>query len=151
MLQRKNVARISSKPGKTRTINYFLINDKFHFVDLPGYGYAQVSKSEKEKWGQMMEEYFQTREPLKAVVLLVDLRHPPTKDDQAMYNYLKHFQIPVIVIATKGDKVPRGSWQKHLKIARETLRMTPDDALVLFSSETGQGKDDAWKEILNRI
>lgn len=151
MLQRKSVARISSKPGKTRTINYFLINDKFHFVDLPGYGYAQVSKTEKEKWGRMMEEYFQTREPLKAVVLLVDVRHSPTKDDQAMYDYLKHFQIPVIVIATKADKVPRNSWQKHLKIVRETLKMTPDDGLVLFSSETGQGKDEAWKEIANKI
>lgn len=151
MLQRKNVARISSKPGKTRTINYFLINDKFHFVDLPGYGYAQVSKTEKEKWGRMMEEYFQTREPLKAVVLLVDVRHSPTKDDQAMYEYLKHFQIPVIVIATKADKVPRGSWQKNLKVVRETLKMVPDDELVLFSSETGQGKDDAWKAILNKL
>jgi GTP-binding protein len=151
MLQRKNVARISSKPGKTRTINYFLINEKFYFVDLPGYGYAQVSKTEKEKWGKMMEEYFQTREPLKAVVLLVDVRHTPTKDDQAMYDYLKHYKIPVIVIATKGDKVPRGSWQKNLKIVQETLKMSPGDSLVLFSSETGQGKEDAWKEILNKI
>lgn len=151
MLQRKNVARISSKPGKTRTINFYLINDQFYFVDLPGYGFARVSKKEKEKWGQMMEEYFQTRETLKVVVLLVDIRHQPTKDDQMMYDYLKHYQIPVIVVATKADKISRGNWQKHLKIVRETLKMAPEDKLLLFSSETGQGKDEAWQELLKRI
>jgi GTP-binding protein len=151
MLQRKSVARISSKPGKTRTINYFLVNDKLYFVDLPGYGFARVSKTEKEKWGKMMEEYFQTREPLKVVVLLVDVRHEPTKDDQAMYEYLKHYQIPVIVIATKADKISRGSWQKQLKLVRQTLKMAPDDTLILFSSETGQGREETWKELLKRI
>lgn len=151
MLQRKNFARISSKPGKTRTINYYLINDKFHLVDLPGYGYAQVSKTEKEKWARMIEEYFQTREHLRAVVQLVDLRHPPTKDDQGMFEYLKHFQIPLIVVATKADKIPRGSWQKHLKVVRDVLKMDKEDPLVLFSSETGQGKDEAWKELFNKL
>lgn len=151
MLNRKNFARISSKPGKTRTINYYLINEKFHMVDLPGYGYAQVSKTEKEKWGPMMEEYFQTREQLNAVVQLVDLRHPPSKDDRNMYDYFKHFGIPVIVVATKADKIARGSWQKHLKVVRETLQLNSDDSLVLFSSETGQGKEEAWKEIFKKL
>lgn len=151
MLNRKSLARTSSKPGKTQTLNFFKINNIFYFVDVPGYGFARVSKTEKEKWGNMIEEYFTSRKELKTAIQLIDVRHPPTKDDQAMYSFLKYYEIPVIIIATKVDKISKGQWQKHEKIVRETLQMDKADSLVLFSSETGQGKDEAWKMILERI
>ncbi|MGJ7920524.1 ribosome biogenesis GTP-binding protein YihA/YsxC [Neobacillus sp. LXY-4] len=144
MLNRKALARTSSKPGKTQTLNFFLINEQFHFVDVPGYGYAKVSKKEREAWGKMIETYITTREQLKAVVLLVDLRHPPTADDRMMYDFLKHYNIPCIIVATKADKIPKSKWQKHVKITKETLELHESDPLVMFSSETGEGKDKAW-------
>jgi GTP-binding protein len=144
MLNRKGLARISSKPGKTQTLNFYLINEILHFVDVPGYGYAKVSKSERAAWGKMIETYITAREQLKAVVQIVDLRHPPSKDDVLMYEFLKHHNIPCVIIATKADKIPKGKWQKHLKVTRETLDLDPNDHLLLFSSETGEGKDKAW-------
>jgi GTP-binding protein len=144
MLNRKGLARISSKPGKTQTLNFYLINEILHFVDVPGYGYAKVSKSERAAWGKMIETYITSREQLRAVVLIVDLRHPPTQDDIMMYNFLKHYDIPCVVIATKADKIPRGKWQKYLKVTKETLDLDQNDQIVLFSSETGEGKDKAW-------
>lgn len=144
MLNRKSLARTSSKPGKTQTLNFYLINEVLHFVDVPGYGYAKVSKSEREAWGKMIETYITSREQLKAMLLIVDLRHPPSKDDVMMYDFLKHYGIPVIIIATKADKIPKSKWQKHLKITKETLDLDPDDTIILFSSETGEGKDKAW-------
>ncbi|MFD2446249.1 ribosome biogenesis GTP-binding protein YihA/YsxC [Bacillus sp. CGMCC 1.16607] len=147
MLNRKGLARISSKPGKTQTLNFYIINEVLHFVDVPGYGYAKVSKSERAAWGRMIETYFTKREQLKAVVLIVDLRHPPTADDRMMYDFLKHYEIPCIIIATKADKIPKGKWQKHLKITKESLDIDPNDHIVLFSSETGLGKDEVWKII----
>lgn len=144
MLNRKGLARISSKPGKTQTLNFYLINEILHFVDVPGYGYAKVSKTERAAWGKMIETYFTTREQLRACVLIVDLRHPPTQDDVLMYDFLKHYGITCVVIATKADKIPRGKWQKHLKVTRETLDLDPNDHLIIFSSETGEGKDKAW-------
>lgn len=144
MLNRKGLARISSKPGKTQTLNFYLINEILHFVDVPGYGYAKVSKSERAAWGKMIETYFTTREQLRAVVLIVDLRHPPTTDDVMMYDFLKHYEIPCIIIATKADKIPKGKWQKHLKVTRETLELDQNDHILVFSSETGEGKDQAW-------
>ncbi|MBY0146669.1 ribosome biogenesis GTP-binding protein YihA/YsxC [Neobacillus niacini] len=144
MLNRKGLARISSKPGKTQTLNFYLINEILHFVDVPGYGYAKVSKSERAAWGKMIETYITSREQLRAVVLIVDLRHPPTQDDVMMYDFLKHYDIPCIVIATKADKIPRGKWQKYLKVTKETLDLDENDQIVLFSSETGEGKDKAW-------
>lgn len=144
MLNRKGLARISSKPGKTQTLNFYLINEILHFVDVPGYGYAKVSKTERAAWGKMIETYFTSREQLRAAVLIVDLRHPPTQDDVMMYDFLKHYDIPCIVIATKADKIPRGKWQKHLKVTKETLDLEENDQIVLFSSETGEGKDKAW-------
>jgi GTP-binding protein len=144
MLNRKGLARISSKPGKTQTLNFYLINEILHFVDVPGYGYAKVSKSERAAWGKMIETYITSREQLRAVVLIVDLRHPPTQDDIMMYNFLKHYDIPCVVIATKADKIPRGKWQKYLKVTKETLDLDENDQIVLFSSETGEGKDKAW-------
>jgi GTP-binding protein len=144
MLNRKGLARISSKPGKTQTLNFYLINEILHFVDVPGYGYAKVSKTEREAWGKMIETYFTRREQLRAAVLIVDLRHPPTADDRMMYGFLKHYEIPCIVVATKADKIPKGKWQKHLKVTKETLELEKGDHLILFSSETGEGKDQAW-------
>ncbi|MBO9130523.1 ribosome biogenesis GTP-binding protein YihA/YsxC [Bacillus sp. 165] len=151
MLHRKSLARISSKPGKTQTLNFYVINDEMHFVDVPGYGYAKVSKKEREAWGKMIETYFTSREQLKAAVLLVDLRHPPTNDDVMMYEFLKHYDVPVIIVATKADKIPKGKWQKHLKVVKETLDIEKEDTLVLFSSETGMGKEEAWKAIWHYI
>jgi len=144
MINRKNLARTSSKPGKTQTLNFFLINDSLYFVDVPGYGFAKVSKKEREAWGRMIETYLTTRKQLRAVVLIVDLRHPPTNDDVMMYEFLKHYEIPAVIIATKADKIPKGKWQKHLKVVRETLKVVESDPVIIFSSETGQGKDEAW-------
>lgn len=144
MLNRKSLARTSSKPGKTQTLNFYLINEQFHFVDVPGYGYAKVSKKEREAWGKMLETYITSREQLKAVLLIVDLRHPPTSDDVMMYEFLKHYEIPCIIIATKADKIPKTKLPRHLIITKETLQLKPDDPIVMFSSETGEGKDKAW-------
>lgn len=150
MINRKSLARTSSKPGKTQTLNFYIINDALHFVDVPGYGYAKVSKTERAAWGKMIEKYFTSREQLRAALLIVDLRHPPTKDDVAMYGFLKHYDLPCIVIATKADKIPKGKWQKHLKVTRETLDLDKEDELLLFSSETGEGKDKVWA-VLNKF
>lgn len=147
MLNRKGLARISSKPGKTQTLNFYIINEILYFVDVPGYGYAKVSKKEREAWGKMIETYLTNREQLRAVLLIVDLRHPPTQDDILMYDFLKHYDIPCIIIATKADKIPKGKWQKHLKVTKETLDLDKNDHIVLFSSETGLGKDEAWSVI----
>ncbi|PKG21667.1 ribosome biogenesis GTP-binding protein YihA/YsxC [Niallia nealsonii] len=144
MLGRKALARISSKPGKTQTLNFYLINEILHFVDVPGYGYAKVSKKEREAWGKMLETYFTTRDQLRAVILITDLRHPPTKDDVLMYEFLKHYNIPCVIIATKADKISKSQWQKHLKVTKETFDLSDKDYLLLFSSETGEGKDKVW-------
>ncbi|MEG0471882.1 MAG: ribosome biogenesis GTP-binding protein YihA/YsxC [Solibacillus sp.] len=151
MIGRKAMARISSKPGKTQQLNFYKIEDQFFFVDVPGYGYAKVSKSERAAWGKMIEQYFMGRQQLKAVVLIVDLRHPPTNDDCMMYDFLKHYNIPVIVVSTKADKIPKGKWDKHKKIVRETLQMDKQDPLFVFSSEKGLGFDEAWAEIEARM
>ncbi|PYI52201.1 ribosome biogenesis GTP-binding protein YihA/YsxC [Paenibacillus flagellatus] len=150
MIQRKNLARTSSQPGKTQTLNYYRINGELYFVDLPGYGYAKVSKSQREQWGKFIESYLLKRELLRALLLLIDIRHPPTRDDVAMYDWLSHYGIPVCIVATKADKVPRGKWQKHVKVIRETLFVRGGDPIVVFSSETGQGKDELWSLILER-
>jgi len=151
MIGRKALARISSKPGKTQTLNFYKIEEQLFFVDVPGYGYAKVSKTERAAWGKMIEKYFTAREPLKAVVLIVDLRHSPTNDDCMMYDFLKHYNIPCIVIATKCDKIPKGKWDKHKKIVRETLQMDKQDPLIVFSSEKGIGFEQAWGEIESRM
>ncbi|PKR82818.1 ribosome biogenesis GTP-binding protein YihA/YsxC [Heyndrickxia camelliae] len=151
MLNRKALARISSKPGKTQTLNFYIIEESLYFVDVPGYGYAKVSKKERAAWGKMIETYITSRKQLKAVILIVDLRHPPTADDRMMYDFLKHYQLPCIVIATKADKIPKGKWQKHLKITKETLEFDPNDEIIIFSSETGEGKDAAWQAITRKM
>lgn len=148
LINRRNLARTSSKPGKTQTINFYDINNKtLHLVDLPGYGYAKVSKSTRETWGEMIETYLTTREQLMAIFMVVDLRHPPTKDDIAMYEWIKHFQLPNQVIATKYDKIPKSQIQKHVKQIREGLGMAKGIQPIVFSAETGYGKDEVWQAI----
>ncbi|RCW66372.1 ribosome biogenesis GTP-binding protein YihA/YsxC [Saliterribacillus persicus] len=147
IINRKNLARTSSKPGKTQTLNFYIINDFFHFVDVPGYGYAKVSKKEREKWGSMMEEYFTERANLKMAALIVDIRHEPTKDDIRMYDFLKFHDLPVMVVATKLDKIPKSKRAKHIKRVRDTLNMDETDKVIPFSAETAEGKDDAWRLI----
>ncbi len=151
MIGRKALARISSKPGKTQTLNFYKIEEQLFFVDVPGYGYAKVSKTEREAWGKMIERYITVREELKAVVQIVDLRHPPTADDRMMYDFLKHYNIPCIVIATKADKIPKGKWDKHKKVVKETLDMDKNDPLIVFSSEKGIGFEEAWRTIENKM
>ena len=151
MIGRKAMARISSKPGKTQQLNFYKIEEQLYYVDVPGYGYAKVSKSERAAWGRMIEQYFMSREQLRAVVLIVDIRHNPTSDDCMMYDFLKHYNIPVIVVATKADKIPKGKWDKHKKIVRETLQMEKQDPLIVFSSEKGLGFEEAWTEIESRM
>lgn len=141
LINRKNLARTSSKPGKTQTLNFYIINDELHFVDVPGYGFAKVSKSEREAWGRMIETYITTREELKAVVQIVDLRHAPSNDDVQMYEFLKYYGIPVIVIATKADKIPKGKWDKHAKVVRQTLNIDPEDELI----QSSRSKTDLTK------
>ncbi|SHN07932.1 ribosome biogenesis GTP-binding protein YihA/YsxC [Gracilibacillus kekensis] len=151
LINRKNLARTSSKPGKTQTLNFYTINDAFYFVDVPGYGYAKVSKKEREKWGEMMEEYFSLRDTLRLTVLIVDIRHKPTEDDRMMYDFLKHFEIPVLVIATKLDKIPKNKKDTHLKRVIKTLEMDPNDAVIPFSAETSEGKEEAWRYLSNYL
>ncbi|MFC0212633.1 ribosome biogenesis GTP-binding protein YihA/YsxC [Paenibacillus chartarius] len=151
MINRRNLARTSSQPGKTQTLNYYRINDDLYFVDLPGYGYAKVSQEQRRKWGQFIEEYLTGREPLKLLLLLIDARHEPTKDDVLMYEWVRHFELPLVVVATKADKLPKSQWQKNVKIVKETLGMPKDAPFVLFSSETGMGKEELWSLIESAI
>lgn len=144
MIQRRSLARTSSKPGKTQTLNFYKINDAFYFVDVPGYGYAKVSKQEQNKWGNMMEDYFESRESLHAVMLITDIRHLPTQDDIQMYEYLKYFHLPVIIVATKLDKVPKSKRTRFLKRTIETISPVSHDRIIPFSAETGEGKDEIW-------
>lgn len=151
LIQRKSLARTSSKPGKTQTLNFYNINGTFYFVDVPGYGYAKISKAERKKWGSMMEEYFETRDSLNAVLLVTDSRHAPTQDDIQMYNYLKYYKLPVIIIATKIDKVSRSKREKYLKRTKQTLHVEKNDVVIPFSAETGEGKEKVWTIIKNYI
>lgn len=151
LLGRKKLARTSSKPGKTQLLNFYNIDDKLRFVDVPGYGYAKVSKTERAKWGKMIEEYLVTRDNLRVVVSLVDLRHEPTADDVQMYDFLKYYEIPVIVVATKADKVPRGKWNKQEALIKKKLNFDQADSFIVFSSETKEGYDLAWNTILENL
>ena len=148
LLNRRNFARTSQTPGKTRTINFYKINNEFYFVDLPGYGYAKVSKSEKDKWGVIMERYLQDRQELCAIFLLVDIRHEPTNDDVMMYEWIKHFGYDCVVIATKADKISRGQYQKHISIIRKKLNLAKDEKVIPLSSSKKTGVEDVWNEII---
>ena len=151
LLNRKNLARTSGKPGKTQLLNFFNIDDKLRFVDVPGYGYAKVSKTERAKWSKMIEEYLTSRENLRAVVSLVDVRHEPSTDDVQMYEFLKYYEIPVIVVATKADKIPRGKWNKHESVIKKKLDFDKNDDFIIFSSVNKDGLDAAWDAILEKI
>ena len=148
---RKSLARTSSKPGNTVTLNFFNIDDQFIFVDVPGYGYAKQSKKDREKWGKFIEEYITEREPLAAVIQLIDLRHPPTQDDVMMYNFLKHYQLPVLVVCTKMDKIPRSKVDKHIKIIKEKIDFDPNDVILPFSSVDKKNMDKVLDVISNII
>lgn len=147
MINRKSLARTSKTPGKTRTINFYNVEDLLYFVDLPGYGYAKISRSESEKWGAMIESYLKGREQLKAIILLVDIRHEPSANDKMMYEWLKHYNHPFIVVATKADKISRGRRDKHYSVIRKALGLKRDDVLIGFSSEAKDGKDMLWEVI----
>ncbi|WZL74129.1 ribosome biogenesis GTP-binding protein YihA/YsxC [Clostridiaceae bacterium 35-E11] len=150
LVNMKKLARTSSSPGKTQTINFYDINQQFRFVDLPGYGYAKVSKASKEAWGKMMDNYLNNRKNLLDVLQLVDIRHAPTQQDKHMYSWIKHFGFNGIVIATKLDKIKRGQRQKQLNIIRKELQMTSDDILLPISADNREGKEALW-EIIEEI
>lgn len=139
---RKKLARVSGSPGKTRTINFYIINDEFRIVDLPGYGYAKVSKSMSEGWGEMMERYLENRPNLVKVIQLVDIRHEPSKQDIEMYNYLRHYGLDGIVVATKADKISRNQLPKHIKMIKQTLKLSSDDKVIPVSALKKTGYDE---------
>ena len=147
----KKLARISSTPGKTRFLNFYLLNKEFYFVDVPGYGYAQVSKKEQKKFGLMIEEYLETRPNLIRTYMIVDLRHKPNDDDILMYDYLKYYNIPVTIIATKADKVSKNKREKSEKVIRETLKLKATDSLIIVSNETREGKAKVLEELESLI
>ncbi len=147
ILSRRNLAHTSSKPGKTQTLNFYEVNNKFYLIDVPGYGYAAVDKKTQSKFGMMIEEYLQKREQLKRVFMLIDFRIKPTEDDLLMYNFLKYYNLPVTVVATKADKVGGSSKQKNLKVILDTLDLVVGDDLVVFSSVTKLGV----KEVVKRM
>ncbi len=147
ILSRKNIAHISSRPGKTQTLNFYSVNDTFYIIDVPGYGYAQVDKKTQAKFGMMIEEYLEKREQLKRVFLLVDFRHQPSDDDILMYNFLKYYKVPVTVIATKADKVGGSKKDKNIKTILDTLDLVVGDDFIVFSSVTKLGV----KEVLQKL
>ena len=147
LTRRKNLARVSGSPGKTRTINFYRINDEFRIVDLPGYGYARVSKSESEKWGAMMESYLENREGLLKVIQLVDIRHKPSAQDVQMYDYLKYFDLDGIVVATKADKVSSNQRSKNILEIRKTLGMSKVDKIIPVSALKKSGHEVLLDEI----
>lgn len=150
IIGRKNFARTSSKPGKTQTLNFYLINDYFYLVDAPGYGFARVNKQLKDKFGLIMENYLEDRKNLKMVFMLIDFRHKPTDDDIMMYNYLKHYNIPVTLICTKVDKVSKNSHEKQISLITKTLDIRKED-LILFSSVTKMGRQEVHDKLVENL
>lgn len=150
IIGRKNFARTSSKPGKTQTLNFYIINDYFYLVDAPGYGFANVNKQLKNKFGLIMENYLESRKNLKMVFLLIDFRHKPTDDDIMMYNYLKHYNIPVTIVCTKVDKISKNNQEKQLSIISKTLDVRKEE-LIMFSSVTKLGKQAIHDKITETL
>ncbi len=147
----KKMARVSNTPGKTRNLNFYLLNNSFYLVDVPGYGYASVSKKEQRKFGLMIEEYLENRPNLTRTFMLVDLRHKPSDDDVLMYKYLKYFNLPVTVVATKADKVSKNKREKAKSVILKTLQLEENDNLVLLSNTTREGKEKILKQIEDLI
>lgn len=144
LMNRKSLARTSSQPGKTQTINFYHINDQIYFVDLPGYGYARASVEVKEKWGKMVENYLHKSSALRCVFLLVDIRHEPSANDKTMYDWIVYNGFHPVIIATKLDKLKRSQVQKQVKLLRTGLGMEKEDILIPFSAETKQGREEIW-------
>ncbi len=151
LVNRKALARTSATPGKTQTINFYNINNEMYLVDLPGYGYAKVSESEKEKWGKLIERYLHTSKQLKAVFLLIDIRHDPSANDKMMYDWIVEMGYEPIIIATKLDKLKRSQVQKNVKAIKEGLGVLPGTIIIPFSSETKQGRDEVWDLVENNF
>lgn len=144
LLNRKSLARTSATPGKTQTINFYNVNKDLYLVDLPGYGYAKVSPKEKEQWGKLIERYLNTSKKLKAVFLLIDIRHEPTANDKMMYDWIVYHGYNPIIIATKLDKLKRSQIQKHVKMVKQGLNLVPGTKVIPFSSVTKQGREEIW-------
>ena len=151
LLERKNLARTSSHPGKTQTLNFYLVNGDFYLIDVPGYGYAETSKKRREKFGKMIEEYLETRKELKRVFMIIDFRHKPTEDDVLMYNFLKYYNLPVTIVATKADKIGASKKDKCKKQITDTLDLVVGDDLVIFSSITKEGREEILKKLEDLI
>ncbi|KRL58447.1 ribosome biogenesis GTP-binding protein YihA/YsxC [Latilactobacillus fuchuensis] len=147
LINRKSYARTSSKPGKTQTLNFYKVESQLYFVDVPGYGYAKVSKKQREKFGQIIETYLTTRQNVRGLISLIDGRHEPTEDDVAMYVFAKYYDLPVLVVATKMDKISKSKWNRQEKIIKEKLDFNPVDKFVSFSALTGAGKEQVWEWI----
>lgn len=147
LMNRKSYARISATPGKTQTINFYNINDCLYLVDLPGYGYAKVSEKEKAQWGRLIERYLHGSDQLKAVFLLIDIRHEPSSNDRLMYSWIVGQGYEPVIIATKLDKIKRSQVQKHIKMIKEALSLVPGTKVIPFSSSTKQGRDEIWEMI----
>ena len=151
LLNRKALARTSSQPGKTQTINFYNVNDFMYLVDLPGYGYAKVPETEKAKWGKMIERYLRNSAMLKLVFLLIDIRHEPSANDKMMYDWIIYNGYHPVIIATKLDKINRSQIQKNVKIVRQGLGMEKDGIIIPFSAETKQGRDEIWNFIESMV
>ncbi len=147
LVNRKSLARTSGQPGKTQTINFYNVNDALYLTDLPGYGFAKVSQNEKEKWGQMIERYLHTSQQLRAVFLLIDIRHDPSANDKQMYEWMVYQGFQPIIIATKLDKIKRSQIAKQVKAVKNGLGVTPDTVVIPFSAQTKQGRDEIWELI----
>lgn len=152
LINRRSFARTSSQPGKTQTLNFYKVEEQVFFVDVPGYGYAKVSKKMREEFGQMIETYLTERPQLKGVISLVDARHEPSEEDIAMYNWLTYYNIPVLVVATKADKIARGKWNKAESVIKKALEFDREtSAFQMFSAVTKSGKDEVWAWIEDRM
>lgn len=151
IIHRKNFARTSSRPGKTQTLNFYLVNEEFYLVDVPGYGYAAVNKEKQRKFGMMIEDYLKNRSQLRTVFMLIDFRHKPTNDDLMMYNYLKYYKLPVTIVATKTDKIGVTLQQKQRSSILEDLDLVVGDDFVMFSNVTKSGKNEIREKIERTI
>ena len=151
LIERKNFARTSSKPGKTQTLNFYHVNKEFYLVDVPGYGFAQGGKDRQRKFGMMIEEYLKNRNELKHVFMLVDYRHKPTEDDVLMYNFLKYYNLNIQIVATKYDKVSKNARIKQDKLIKDTLKLTEGEEFIPFSTITKKGKEDIYNIISGYI
>lgn len=147
LVGKRNLAIVSKTPGRTQTINFYLVGGKFFLVDLPGYGFAKVPEEVKRHWSYLVEEYFRDRRQLGGVVQIVDIRHPPTDLDRQLWEWLRYYHVPAAVVATKADKISRGQGLKQLQAIKETLRLPAETPLIIFSAKTGEGRQELWRVV----